>query len=655
MFPLHFLATLTVIFGLSVQAWAKDPWPEVKAILSERCTKCHGGVKHKGGLDLRAIPNILRGGENGPAAIPGNPAESLLIQVLHEDGDPSMPPKGDRVPADEIAKISQWILSLTDATNHAEETIIPEGMPPHVVIDFLIARRWQELQVTPSHEINDATFVRRVYLDLLGRISTTEEQDSFLKQTSSAKRDQLIKTLLEHSESSRHFAEIFDTVFLGRQHGLIRGERSLERQDDWHAYLRWAFKTNRPWNVVAHDLLDGKFTEDKARGARWYLAAHKDKHEDMVRTIAPTLLGKQIACAQCHNHPIIPEIEQRHYWGLVAFLNRSFNVETPEGLAVGEAAAGGDLKFSSLEGESYEAALAFLSGETVEEPHTDAPHDASLYHVPPSKEYFERIAKKDDKEKDKKKKRRRGAMKMDAAPVPQFSRRQALAEVAIEKYPDFAEAFVNRLWALLLGRGIVHPVDHLDSIHPPSHPELLKWLGHDFSEHGYDVKRLVREIIASRAYQLASIPAEDQRPAEETFACGLVSPLSAEALYRSMLVAGGHVPEASGTFPGIDEKPYREAFAKIYPVLFPETFSPTAAEGMFFTNNPRMSEIIVTTFENLTPEEIVAEAFSQSFGRLPDDEERAASLAYLGDAPDTKRSQSLLWTLIASSEFRFNH
>ena len=330
-------------------------------------------------------------------------------------------------------------------------------------------------------------------------------------------------------------------------------------------------------------------------------------------------------------------------------------METPEGLAVGEAAAGGQVKYSSLEGESYEAALAFLSGETVEEPTTDATHDATLYRVPPSDDYFERLSKKDDQDK-KKKRRRRGALKMEAAPVPQFSRREALAEVAIESYPDFAEAIVNRLWALLLGRGIVHPVDHLDTIHPPSHPELLHWLGRDFSAHGYDMKRLVREIMASQAYQLASNPAENQpRPADETFACGLVRPLSAESLYRSMLIAGGHVPDDSGEFSGIDEGPYREAFAKVYPTLFPETFSPRAAEGMFFTNNPLMNEIITSTFEALSPAEMVEEAFSQSFGRLPDDEEQAASLAFLGDAPDTQRRRSLLWALIASSEFRFNH
>ena len=320
MFPKPLLGTLAVVLGLPSAAWSSEPWDDAKAILSDRCTKCHGGVKHKGGLDLRAVPNILRGGESGPAVVPGDPSASLLVEVLQADGDPSMPPKGDPLAPEEVAKISQWIVSLGEAEEDAGKTVIPEGMSPHLVIDFLIARAWQEHKVTPSAVIDDATFVRRAYLDLIGRIPTVSERRSFLAQSDSSKRRQLVDDLLDHPESARHFAEIFDTVLLGRQHGIIGGgQRPLQRDDDWHAYLRWIFETNRPWNVVARDLLGVQRREDEAKGARWYLGSHRDDHEDMVRAIAPTLLGKQIACAQCHNHPIIPEIEQRHYWGLVAF------------------------------------------------------------------------------------------------------------------------------------------------------------------------------------------------------------------------------------------------------------------------------------------------------------------------------------------------
>ena len=629
---------------------AGEAWEAAKEVLSERCTKCHGGVKHKGGLDLRAVPNILMGGDSGPAVVAGKPTESLLIEVLQPDSDVSMPPKGERLTETEIAAISAWIVSLNEEAEASPTgALLAPDMPPHVVIDFLVARGWANRQVMPSQRIDDAGFVRRAYLDLLGRIPTVEERRLFLTKARSDKRAALVDDLLGHSEFARNFAEIFDTVLMGRRHGLVGRARALDRGGDWHAYLKWVFASNRRWDDVAYDLLEARATEGEERGARWFLVGHKDNHEDMVRQVGPSLLGKQIACAQCHNHPLIPEIEQRHYWGLVAFFKRSFNVETPNGLALGEAATGGQFEFSSLEGDSFQAELAFLSGQTAEEETNEA------YRVMPSQEYLDRLNKKEkDRDKEKKaKKKRKGPPKMERAPIPVVSRREALAQLAIESYPEFSKAFVNRIWALLLGRGLVHPVDHLDSIHPPSHPELLEWLGQNFASHHYDIKRLIREIMASRVYQLDSLPSGSVRPAPEAFACAMMKPLSAEALYRSALVAGGHVPDDEGNFSGIDEERYRHAFARVYSDLFPETFSPSAAEGLFFSNNPLMKEILVRDFAERAPHEVAEIAFISAFGREPDDEERAASLTYVNGDPG--RPASLLWSLIAGSEFRFNH
>ena len=624
---------------------AGKAWDAAWEVLSEHCTRCHGGVKHKGGLDLRAVPNILRGGESGPAVVAGKPTESLLMEVLQPDADTSMPPKGERLAESEVATISTWITSLGEESNAPSvAAILPLEMPPQVVIDFLVARGWASREVTPSKLVDDAGFVRRAYLDLLGRIPTVAERHRFLAEVSSDKRLRLINDLLDRPEFARNFAETFDTVLMGRRHGLVGRARALDRGGDWHEYLKWVFASNRRWDDVAYDLLGARATTGKERGARWFLVGHKDNHEDMVRQVAPSLLGKQIACAQCHNHPLIPEIEQRHYWGLVAFFKRSFNVETPNGLALGEAATGGQFEFSSLEGDSFKAELAFLSGKTAEDITNEA------YRVMPSKEYLDRLTKKD---KDKARKKRKGPPKMEMAPIPVVSRRGALAEMVIESYPEFAKAFVNRIWALLLGRGLVHPVDHLDSIHPPSHPELLEWLGKDFASKGYNVKRLIREIMTSRAYQIDSLPMGAERPTPEAFACAMMKPLSAEALYRSALVAGGHEPDGEGNFPGIDEERYRHAFARVYSDLFPETYSPSAAEGLFFSNNPLMNEVLVRDFEGRAPHEVSEIAFASALGREPDEEERAASLAYLNGEPE--RSASFLWALIAGSEFRFNH
>src|SRR5205814_708313 len=192
----------------------------------------------------------------------------------------------------------------------------------------------------------------------------------------------------------------------------------------------------------------------------------------MAEAIAPLAFGVQIGCAQCHNHPLAAEIEQRHYWGLVAALNRSKNVDAKSGPGISESATGGFVSFANLKKESQPAVLAFLNGKIVPEKRPaegekekDVPE---LYVVPPAKE----------KEKP------------ENPAVPKFSRRAALAEAVTHDNPMLARAFVNRVWALLLGRGIVQPVDQMDSRHRASHPVLLAWLAHDFEANGFAVKRL---------------------------------------------------------------------------------------------------------------------------------------------------------------------
>ncbi len=638
-----------LLFASAVAVRGQEPWEAAQGVLHQHCTKCHGGVKHKGGLDLRAVETILRGGDAGPAVIAGDPDASLLVAVLDPDSDTRMPPKGKPLTKVEKERIRDWIESLS-AVVKTERLDVPSEMSAVTAIDFFIAKRWAEQSVQPSMPVNDAEFLRRTSLILLGRIPTPSERRAFLAETRSSKRSALVEQLLGHPEFARHFAEVFDAIFLGRRHGLTGRARALKRGDDWHRYWHRVFQQNRPWNVVARELLGSTRGED-AEGAQWYLAAHRDDHEALVRSLAPTLLGKQIACAQCHNHPLVPEIEQRHYWGLVAFFTRSFNVETPQGLRVGERAVGGDLKFSTLEGGSHPATLAFFSGD-VSEPTETLSDTPELYHVPPSAAYFDNLEKRPDNDA---KKKRKDTVKMDAAPVPQFSRREAFAEVAIEAYPDFAKAMVNRLWAMVFGRGLVHPVDHLDSVHPPSHPELLEWLGDHFAASGYDVHAFVRTLMATKAYALSSLPAGGKRPPAESFACWLVTPMGAETLYRSMLVAGGRVPDAQGRFEGMDDERFRHAFARVYPDLFPEIYSPQVGEGLFFSNNAMLEEIIVPAGGRGSSTDTVEAAFQQVHGRSPDTEEREAAEAFLGSSEELSRQRALLWALITSAEFRFIH
>ena len=226
----------------------------------------------------------------------------------------------------------------------------------------------------------------------------------------------------------------------------------------------------------------------------------------------------QIQCAQCHDHPLADEIEQRHYWGLVAFYNRGKNVNTDGGPRIGESATGGFAKFTDLSGMANNAELTFLGKPFVipESVPTEGDEDADA-----ADRYLEHDA---------------NGRRFNPR-VPKFSRREQFVEKIVRDNPLVARAMVNRLWAMLMGRGIVHPVDMMDSSHDPSHPQLLDWLARDFVDSGYNIKRLVREITSSRSYQLDARPTGDAT-ARDAFAWALQKALTAESLYRSMLIAG---------------------------------------------------------------------------------------------------------------------
>jgi len=642
-----------ISFGFAQASRAGDWDDAIRPLLQTNCSKCHGGAKQKGGLDLRSLASALRGGESGPAIVPQKPGESLLIQLVQPGSDPHMPPKKQLAPA-EIDALTTWVAHLdtvadapdarADLATPDPAPSIPAGIDPSLATDLYLQAKWQETGTLPAAPAGDATFVRRAYLDLVGRIPTRAERDSFVADSDSRKRDALIDHLTGSEEHAGHLAEIFNVVFLDRE-----DSRKRKRQDRgaWLDYLRWAFKSNRPWDEIGRDLIVARPNTKEESGASWFLYEQNDDHQKIATRTSATLLGKQVQCAQCHDHPVSPEIEQRHYWGLVSFFSRSLNVKTPEGPRVAERASGGYAKFSNLEGESSETELVLLTGGKIEEPDGRRDQDAAeFYEVAPPEQWFKKL-KKDEKLKKN----------VAALPVPKFSRREELAAATTIGNPAFPRAIVNRAWAIVFGRGLVHPVDQMDSAHPPSHPGLLDWLSDDFAANGYDLRRLIRALMKSRAYQLdfraPSQSEGDLPPQDSLFARALDKPLSAEALYRSMRVAAGHG--------GDPDEAMRASFASTFPELFPDVYSPSVQQAMFVTNGTLIDRLLADgapliqkLVELGDPAAASEEAFIEILGRMPDAEERERSIAYLAPATP-ERIRQLCWALLAGAEFRINH
>jgi hypothetical protein len=247
--------------------------------------------------------------------------------------------------------------------------------------------------------------------------------------------------------------------------------------------------------------------------------------------------------------------------------------------------------------------------------------------------------------------------------VPVFSRREALADAVTRDNPLLARATVNRVWALLLGRGLVHPVDLMDSKHPPSHPDLLDWLASDFEKHQFDIRRLVRSIVLSRAYQLDSRPASKTAPPDDAFARALEKPLSAEQLLRSLLLATGNPVGKDGKVAGLDEADLRRAFVRQFPDLFAPEYNATLQQAMFLSNSPLLDALLAPRDGNLAarlnalPDDRrrVIAAFQSVQGRSPEADELKAALAYLAAHPGEGGRKQLLWALLTSTEFMVNH
>jgi hypothetical protein len=610
---------------------------------------------------------VLKGGENGPAVVPGKPEKSLLYRYIQPESDPHMPPKGKQLSLEEMALVKRWIEKLSPdavrATNNTGDSAVaapsplfrrsvwraPKGLSTSQIIDRLIEQHWHDLKIKPSELCDDRTFCRRVYLDIAGRIPTPEELDRFLADKRRDKRAVLTDELLDTPDYAVHMREIFDVVFMDRAVAQTPRERrnnpvQPELARRWHEYLEWSFRENRPWNLVAREIILARPATNETRGAIQFLYARKDNAQQMAEASGSALLGLQLKCAQCHDHPLAPEIKQQHYWGVVAAFNRSKGVDTATGPGVAESAVGGFIKFTNLKAKSTEATLTFLDGKTVDEAR---PKDGEKEEDTPGK-YWSATPLGDGKN-------------LKQVPVPRFSRREQWANWLTEtNNPLLARAFVNRVWAMLLGRGLVHPVDRMDSSRPASHPELLDWLATDFQNTGCDIKRLLRNIVLTRVYQLDSRPVGRARPPADSFACALDKPLSAEVFARSMFIASGNHVSSAGSDAGQLQKLFAETFPDIFPI---ENIS-SLRQALFLSNNKTIDALTRSSSTNafarlssLDDKAKVKELFVRAFSRGPDAEELKKALDYLGRRSEEPESATrhLLWALLTSAEFRINH
>lgn len=341
-----------------------------------------------------------------------------------------------------------------------------DSAPLHQQIDRLFEA---DTLVPAIAQADDAEFLRRAMLDLHGIIPTAEEAREFLADLSPTKRTDLIDRLLASPRYARHFATTFDVLWLER-----KVEKNIRTQD-WYDYLYQSFNDGKSYDRLVREVLAADDTPETRATLRFYFARTVEPHA-LTRDIGRLFFGMDMQCNQCHDSPIVDDYKIGDYYGLYAFVSRTSLYQDKKKVPSLAEKAEGEANFKSVfTGESSDKVVPKLPrGPAIEEP---ALKKGEEYAVKPAK---------------------------DVKPVPKFSRRAALAERGVDGSTEmFDRNAVNRLWAHLMGRGLVHPLELHHSDNPPSHPVILDLLAREFREHGCDVRYILREIALTKTYARA--------------------------------------------------------------------------------------------------------------------------------------------------------
>ena len=369
--------------------------------------------------------------------------------------------------------------------------IIPHGQPlaeipnfqPNNYIDKLAAEKWKKLGLLPSPVCDDATFLRRVSIDLCGRLPTSDEARAFLADQSGDKRTKAIDKLLDSPDYPAFFAMRWGSIL--RNSNLAGSDKAAYA---FHNWIKNNVARNRPYDEFVRGIIAAAGEWQDSPAINWYWQSRDDQLHQVTADTAQVFLGTRLQCARCHHHPY-EKWSQDDYYGLAGF-------------------------FTRLGRKSFGEPPPYYASGTV----TTGERNPLTGQVPEPKYLGGDVAKF----------------------TPEEDPRHALVDwMAKPENPLFAKALVNRMWGHFLGRGLVQEVDDLRETNPPSNPELLDALAKDFLDHKFDVKHILRTIVSSKVYQLSSEPIEANKLDRQNFARFYARRMIAEVLLDSLDQATG--------------------------------------------------------------------------------------------------------------------
>jgi hypothetical protein len=496
----------------------------------------------------------------------------------------------------------------------------------HNYIDKHVFNKLKRLQILPSELCTDQEFLRRAYLDIIGSLPSVETYNAFIKDSNPGKRAALIDELLARDEHDDLWAMKWGELLqiaTGRQQP--RSTRPRKGVWGYHEHIRKSMGEDKPVDKLVRELITAGGSNISSPLANFYTASDRLEPLKIAENVAQQFMGIRIQCAQCHNHPF-DRWTMDDYYSFTGFFE---GINYKSGAGAFEAYVQYDKNKIGSKHPVYKKnmPLQYLGGEQVD------------------------IQKKD--------------------PRPQLAEWMTSPENTL-----FAENFANRTWAHFFGRGIVEPVDDIRITNPPANRELLDALAAKLVEYDYNMKRLIKDITMSRTYQLSSRTNESNKNDVSHFAYGAVRRLQAEVLIDSISSA----TETTAQFTGYPAR-YRatQLFQGGGSDYFLTTFGSSRRQsvcacevkkdatlsqalelinGSYLERAFRTSPVIAKMLgKKQPPEAIVTELYIRTLTRKPTDGELQTMLKLIGGKNKADRTayEDVLWSLVNSTEFSFNH
>ncbi|MCK6485701.1 MAG: DUF1553 domain-containing protein [Phycisphaerae bacterium] len=519
-----------------------------------------------------------------------------------------------------MARFGTFALVTQVIVRAAETSFAWNDEPAANLIDEAIHAKLRKLQILPSDVADDATFLRRIYLDVLGVLPTREEIEAFLADAAADKRARLIDALLNRPEFPELWAMKWAELLRIESASQRISFKAMYRYNQW---LRESILANKPLNAMVRELLTSEGGNFSTPAVNFYLV--ETDPTLIAENVAQVFAGIRIQCAQCHNHPF-ERWTQDDYYAFAAFFPQ----------------------IGKKQAEDPRETVVFNSGA------------GDVRHLRDGRVMAPRVLG--------------GA----ASSVPAgVDRRVALADwLTAPDNPWFAACFVDRVWAHFMGRGLVEPPDDVRVSNPPSHPELRRELARLFVESNYDLRALVRLICNSRAYQRSSRPNAVNARDVRNFSRAAIRRLSAEVLLDAVCRVTGVPEKYSGLPLGARAVQIADARSGSY---FLDVFGrpprlsactcersnePTLSQALHLINGQTLTAKIASDAGRLakqlaagtTPEAIIEDLYLTALTRKPTAAEMAHLVAALSAADNPRQGlEDVYWAVLNSKEFVFNH